>query len=145
MILFFWAVWLSVVVTTNVLNGLQALAVIPPEFKFVSGNWQAINQAMDPLGVPRGLQGMMFASAIGGEAIAAALFWWAFATYRGRPLSQEKPALLACGANLALWAAFQILDEVFLTFQPEAVHRTIFLIQLVTILVLQWQPAQRTE
>lgn len=137
LVLFFWAAWLSVVVTTNVLNGLQALGVIPPEFKFVSGNWQWINQAMDPLGVPRGLQAAMFGSAIAWEALAAVLFWRALATYRGRPLAQERAALVACGVNLALCAAFQILDEVLLTYSAEAVHRVVFISQIGTILLLQ--------
>lgn len=145
-VLFFWAAWLSVVVVTNVLNGLQALAFISPDFKFVSGNWQWINQAMDPLGIPRALQGLMFGSAIAWETLGAVLFWRALFAYRGRPLTQEKPALQACGVNLALWAAFQVLDEVFMTYQAEAVHRIIFGSQIVTILLLQLSPAtQRAE
>lgn len=139
-VLFFWGAWLSVVVATNVLNGLQALSVISPDFKFVSGNWQWINQAMDPLGIPRGLQGAMFGSAIAWEALGAVLFWRALASYRGRPLTQERTTLLACGFNLALWASFQILDEVFLTYQAEAVHRVIFIAQIATIILLQLAP-----
>jgi hypothetical protein len=54
-ILLFWATWLSVVVTTNVLNGLEVLGILPQSFRFVSGNWHWVNQVMDPLGVPRDL------------------------------------------------------------------------------------------
>jgi hypothetical protein len=133
--LIFWAAWLSVVSTTNVLNVLSALAILPDSFKFVSGNWQWINQVMDPLSVPRGLQASLFAGAIFWEALAAVLFWWAAATYRGRPLAQESAVLYACGVNLALWAAFQVLDEVFMAYQPEAVHRMIFISQIVTLLL----------
>ena len=50
-LLLFWALWYSVVVTTNVLNALQALGILPASFKFVSGNWEWINQTMNPLGV----------------------------------------------------------------------------------------------
>ena len=45
---------------------------------------------MDPLGVPRDLQAVLFVSVIGWEALAAILFWCAVVTYRGRPLTQEK-------------------------------------------------------
>ena len=138
--LLFWAAWLSVVATTNVLNGLQALGSLPESFKFVSGNWQWINQVMDPLGVPRGLQAALFAGAIAWETLAAMLFWWAVATYRGRPLAQEKAAVYACGVNLALWAAFQVLDEVFMAYQPEGVHRLIFVSQIATLLLLHLLP-----
>lgn len=137
-ILLFWAAWLTVVTATNVLDALVAIGAMPDSLKFVSGNWKWINQTMDPLDVPRVLQTFMFAGAIAWEALAAALFWWAFATYRGRPLSEEKATLYACGVNLALWAAFQVLDEVFMAYQPEAVHRMIFVSQLATLLLLHF-------
>src|SRR5262249_11021293 len=135
-VLVFWAAWLSVVAATNVLDALAALDVIPGSFKFVSGNWRWINQVMDPLDVPRGLQAGLYAGAIGWEALAAGLFWRAAAVYRGRTLNREPAAVTACGVNLGLWAAFQVLDEVFLAYQPEAVHRAIFLSQLATLVLL---------
>jgi hypothetical protein len=144
-ILLFWAAWLSVVLTTNILNALEVLGVVPESFKFVSGNWQWINQVMDPLGVPRGLQTVMFVSVIGWEALAAILYWYAVMTYRGRPLIQEKAAIWACGVNLGLWAAFQVLDEVFLAYEPEKVHRVIFINQVVTLLALHLRPGTQHE
>ena len=51
-------------------------------------------------------------------------------------------ALVACGVNLALWAAFQVLDEVFLAYQPEGVHRVIFGNQILTLLMLYLLPTQ---
>ena len=143
--LLFWAAWLSVIVTTNILNGLEVLGVLPQSFKFVSGNWQWINQVMDPLGVPRGLQAVLFVSVIGWEALAATLYWRAVVMYRGRPLTQEKATICACGANLGLWAAFQVLDEVFMTYKPEAVHRVIFINQVLTLLLLHLLPGARYE
>jgi hypothetical protein len=138
--LLFWAAWLSVVTTTNLLDASRALGVLPESFKFVSGNWSWINQVMDPLGVPRGLQAAMFAGVIAWEAFGAALFWRALASYRGRPLAQEKPTVQACGVNLGLWSAFQVLDEVFLAYQPEGVHRVIFVSQIATLLLLHLLP-----
>lgn len=134
--LLFWAAWLSVVAATNVLDGLRALGGIGDAFKFVSGNWTWINQTMDPLGVPRMLQAFLFGGVIAWETAAALLFWRAFAAYRGRALAEERAAALACGVNLALWAAFQVLDEVFLAYQPEGVHRLIFVSQIATLLLL---------
>src|SRR4051812_49509697 len=54
--LLFWATWLSAVATTNVLDAFRALGAPADSFKLVSGNWNWINQVMDPLGVRRGLQ-----------------------------------------------------------------------------------------
>jgi hypothetical protein len=138
--LVFWAAWLSVVVATNVLDALVAGGVLPRSIKFASGNWRWINQVMDPLDVPRRAQAVFFAGAIGWEALAAGLFWRAAATYRGRPLAEERATVAACGVNLALWAAFQVLDEVFLAYQPEGVHRAIFLNQVATLLLLHLLP-----
>jgi hypothetical protein len=143
--LLFWAAWLSAVATTNVLDALQALVALPESFKFVSGNWHWINQVMDPLGVPRGLQAALFAGAIAWEGLGATLFWWAAASYRGRPLVQEKAAVSACGVNLSLWSAFQVLDQVFLAYQPEGVHRVIFVSQLATLLLLHLLPDRRRQ
>jgi hypothetical protein len=135
-LLVFWASWLSIVVVTNVLNALQAIGVVPLSFPFVSGNWAAINQVMDPLRLPRPLQGFFFLSAIAMETLAASLYWRAVAAFRGRPFGKEGEALIACLMNLVLWCLFQLLDEVLLAYAFEGVHRMIFLSQLATIVVL---------
>jgi len=137
--LLFWAAWLTTVAATNVLDGLQALGALPESFKFVSGNWRWINQVMVPLGAPRWLHALMFMGAIAWEALGATLFWWAAASYRGRPLAQEQSTVYACGVNLGLWSAFQVLDEVFVAYQPEGVHRAIFVSQIATLLLLHMQ------
>jgi hypothetical protein len=144
-VIFFWAAWLTVVCATNVLNALQALGMLPETFKFVSGNWQWINQTMDPLGVPRVLQAIQFAGVIIWEGLAAILFWRAFFAYRNRPLLQEPILIAACAVNLALWAAFQVLDEVFLAYQSEGVHRVIFANQILTVLLLYVLPSEEPK
>jgi hypothetical protein len=140
MVLLYWAAWLSIITATNVFDGLRALGALPQSFAFTSSNWGWINQTMDPLGVPRTVQGSLFLSAVAWEALAGALFWRACVAYRGRPLRHEPEVIAACGVNLGLWAAFQVLDEVFLAYQPEAVHRMIFLNQLATLLALHLLP-----
>lgn len=143
LLLLFWALWLSVVACTNILNGLQALGIVPESFRFVSGNWAWINATLDRLAAPRGLQAFLFASVVIWEAVAAALFWRAVFTFGDRPINQERETLFACFVNLALWSAFLVLDEIFLAYQPEAVHRSIFVMQIATILVLCLIPAMK--
>jgi hypothetical protein len=134
-LLFYWAAWLTAVAATNILDLLQSWKVLSPEFKFVSGNGAWIAQVMQPLAIPAAVQTGFYLGAIIWESLAAILFWRAVRRYRGLSLSQESAVFLAFGVNLALWGAFQILDEVFLAYQPEAVHRTIFANQLLTILI----------
>jgi hypothetical protein len=145
LLLLYWAAWLSFVAATNVLNALQALGTLPQSFRFVSDNWQLINSVMNPLAVPRALQAFLFAGAIGWETLSAILFWRALVSYRGRPLAQEPATLWACVVNLTLWAAFQVLDEVFIAYGPEDSHRMIFIIQIGTLLWLQLAPAKPTD
>jgi len=140
-VLFFWAAWFSVVAATNVLDALRTLGLMPMSFAFVSGNWAWINRVMDPLAVPRWLQGALFLGAMSWEALGALLYWTALARYQGRPLAQEPAALRASVVSLALWAAFQVLDEVFLAYPTEDVHRSLFVSQIATILLLQLLPA----
>jgi len=139
-LLLFWALWLSVVVVTNVLNALVAVGGLPSGFAFSSGNWAWIGETMNPLRVPIWLQAVMFAGAVAWEAAAAVSFWIAFTRFRDRPLAGEPAAVAACVINLSLWAAFGILDEVFLAYTAEAVHRVIFGNMILTVVALQTLP-----
>ena len=143
-LLLFWALWHSVVVTTNVLNALQALGILPAGFKFVSGNWEWINHTMNPLGVPIALQAFLFAGVILWELLCATLFVVACARFRNRTLVEEKESLWACAAALALWCAFQVLDEAFLAYDAESVHRVIFIEAILTMIFLQLMPSENT-
>jgi hypothetical protein len=91
---------------------------------------------MDPLAVPEALQAFQFAGVIAWQVAVAVLFWIALVRFRDRHMRHEPWVVLAMIVNLGLWAAFQVLDEVFLAYQPEAVHRVIFLNQLATVLLL---------
>ena len=143
-LLLFWALWYSVVVTTNVLNAFQALGILPASFHFVSGNWEWINRTMNPLGVPIALQALLFAGVIVWEILCAILFFAACARFRNRSLAEEKESLWACAVALALWCAFQVLDEVFLAYDPESVHRMIFIETILTMIFLQLMPRETT-
>ena len=101
----------------------------------------AVDQPGDgPAGRATPITGGLFTGAIAWEALAAVLFWRAIIAYRGRSLGQERMVFTACAVNLATWAAFQVLDEVFLAYQPEQVHRAIFLNQVATIVMLAVLP-----
>lgn len=143
-VLAFWAAWLSVVALTNILDALKGLGVLPQTWAWTSGNFGWIQQSMKPLGVSVGIEALLFLGVIIWEVLAAVLFWRATMQYRNRPLVEERAAVLACAVNLALWCTFQVLDEVFLTFEPEAVHRVIFANQILTLLMLHLLPSERS-
>ena len=45
--------------------------------------------------------------------------------------------------QLSLYHRFQVLDELFLAFQPEGVHRVIFADQILTLLLLHLLPSEQ--
>jgi hypothetical protein len=51
---------------------------------------------------------------------------------------RSRPADSACGVNLGLWAAFQVLDEVLLAYPPEEVHRLSFVSRVATLPLLPY-------
>lgn len=144
-VLLFWGAWFAVVALTNLLNALQVLEVLPADFKFVSGNWQWINETMNPLGVSVELQAFLFGGVIVWESLCAGLFFYALLRFRGGTLLHERETLWACSVSLALWCAFQVLDEVFLAFSPEAVHRVIFVETILTMLFFQLMPSEHPK
>ncbi|MBB6098684.1 hypothetical protein HNR42_002119 [Deinobacterium chartae] len=141
-LLLFWALWLTVVVITNLLDALRALELLPASFALASGNYRWILDTVKPLGLPVWLSSTLFAGVIVWEALAATLFWRALIRFRDRPMLLEAAAVTAFVVNLALWAAFQVLDEVVLAFGPEGVHRAIFGNALLTLLVFYLLPAR---
>ena len=95
-------------------------------------------------GRPIALQAFLFTGAIVWEMLCAILFFMACARFRNRTLLEEKESLWACVVAFAFWCTFQVLDEVFLAYDPESVHRVIFIETILTMIFLQWMPRENT-
>src|SRR5215207_3909576 len=78
-LLAFWAIWLSIVVLTNLLDALKALGALPAGWSFASGNWELMLKTTAIHGTPTWLTALLYLGVIAWEASAAALFWQAFA------------------------------------------------------------------
>ena len=81
-LLFFWAAWLTVVFTTNALDGLKTLGVLAPTWPFASGNYRFLAETTARYGSPGWLDGLLFLGVVAWEAVAAALFWRAGGFWR---------------------------------------------------------------
>ena len=143
-LLLFWAVWLSLVVATNVTDGLKALGALPESLPFSSGNYQTILEITSPFGPPAWLPSALFAGVIAWEATSMALFWWTGLTFQGACAVDRRGRLVATFAvGLGLWAAFQIACEALpsqLSYQIEGTHRGLFTAQLATLLAVMLLP-----
>ncbi len=143
MILLLWALWLTLVVVLNILDGLKGLGRLPARFKFASTNFTTMVQVTSIYGTPRWLVWILFVGVVSWEAVAAGLLWRAF--FQTASLPAVNTAFLVA---LGLWGAFILVDEFFLTFITEsagayslsATHRSIFTAFLVSLLAMHILP-----
>jgi hypothetical protein len=140
-LLFFWSVWLTLVLTTNVLDACKAMGLLADSWLFASGNYAFVVQTTARYGMPAWLNAALFGGVIVWEGLAAALFWPACFRFHGK--SKGMPTVyLAFTASLTLWLAFMIADEVFIGYTVEATHLRLFIGQLLTLLAIELLPEE---
>ncbi|HKB37713.1 MAG TPA: hypothetical protein VKD72_14800 [Gemmataceae bacterium] len=121
-LLLFWAAYLSLVFTTNLLDGAKALGLLADSWTFSSGNYAFVVQTTARHGTPAWANAVLFAGVVVWEGLAAALFWRAFWAFRGG--GAGRPAVYAASATgLSLWAAF-VLGSVEQSVIPGHKRRT---------------------
>ena len=132
-VLMFWAAWFTVVVLTNVFDILKAIGAVPAGFTFASGNWGLMVKVTGVHGTPAAVVALLFLGVIAWEALAAILFWRAWA-------AGGRGGVAAFTVGLALWAAFTLADEIFLAYTLGPVHVRLFALQLLSVLALRLLP-----
>jgi hypothetical protein len=137
-----WAVWLSVVLATNVADALKVLGLLAEDWSFASGNYGFVASTTARYGPPAWLNGILFAGVIAWEAAAAGLFWLASLTYRG---AGQPLVYAAFTASLSLWLAFAVADEVCVAYPVEATHLRLLIAQLATLLAVELLPGRGRE
>lgn len=132
-VLVFWAAWFSIVVLTNVFDVLKAAGVVPAGWTFASGNWALMVKVTGVHGTPVAVVALLFLGVIVWEALAAILFWRAWA-------AGGRGGVVAFTVSLALWAAFTLADEIFIAYTLGPVHLRLFGLQLLSLLALRLLP-----
>jgi hypothetical protein len=132
-VLLFWAAWFTVALATDVCDALKAGRVLPPGWSFSSGNWELLLKVTAVHATPVVIVGVMFLGVIAWEALAALLFWRAWA-------AGGRGSLVAFVVSLALWATFAVAAEIFLAHAIEAVHLRLFGVELLSVLALRLLP-----
>jgi hypothetical protein len=140
LLLFVWAAWLTVVFTTNVLDGLKALGLLSEGWAFASGNYRFLSATTARYGTSTWLNAVLFSGVIAWDAIAAALFWRATLLFPKQATKGSGSVRLAFTVSLALWGAFLLADEIFIAYEVEAKHLLLFTAQLATLLVIELLP-----
>lgn len=139
-LILYWAVWLSVVVITNIFNGLIILDVLGSSWEITSGNYGFIAQTTKIYDIPRIVNEFLFLGVIIWETVGAILLWRAFTRFRGTTESSMRPVYLAFIVTISLFAAFTVVTEIFIAFNAETTFRRIFIAQLLSVYVIQQLP-----
>jgi hypothetical protein len=139
-LLAFWAVWLTVVLATNVLDAAKAVGVLPQGWSFASGNYAFLTETTSRYGTPNWLNGLLFAGVIAWEGVAALLFGLACWRFRTKTRGSQRLLYAAFTVSLLLWGAFLVADEVFIAYAVAATHLRLFTAQLVTLLAIELLP-----
>ena len=141
-ILLLWGIWLGIVTLLNVLDALKVTGRLPENWRFYSHNFEGIVQATRIYDTPLWICRLMYASVIVWEAAATLLLLRAGFSF------SPAAANLAFFVSLALWGAFIVVNEVFLTFLVEAgggysvaaTHRSLFTSFLVSCVAVALLP-----
>lgn len=146
-IILFWAVWLSLVLLLNCLDVLKNVGVLPDTWKFNSGNFPFMQAVVKVYSTPNPITWVMYISAIIWEVVAIYLLWAALGASfsSGFDPSTLRLVNLAFAVNLALWAAFVVMDELFLAFLIPGhnimeTHRSLFTANLVSFMAIHLLP-----
>jgi hypothetical protein len=138
--LLFWAVWLTIVFTTNVLDGCKALGVLGDNWVFASGNYRLLVETTARYATPAWLNALLFVGVICWEGTAAVLMglaWLCFGDGRER---KRRLLYAAFTVSSTLWLAFAIADELFIAYAVEGTHLRLFTAQLATLLAIELLP-----
>ncbi|HLH26186.1 MAG TPA: hypothetical protein VK066_27015 [Chloroflexota bacterium] len=139
-LLLFWALDLTIVSVTNLLDGLKALDVLPPGWPMASGNYPLLVKAIGVYGWPAWVAGLALAGAIVWEAAAAALFWRAWRCLPARAVAAPGVLYPPFVALVGLWSAFLVADEFFIAYTLNGTHAHFFTAALATLLAVALLP-----
>jgi hypothetical protein len=133
----FWAIWLSAVTATNVLDAMKRLGALPAGFTVVSYNFELIEKTVGSHGVPTPIAAVLFAGVIAWELLASVLLWRAWrAMSRGAPGTAPE-VVQAFAVSLALWAAFLIATEMTVSYATAGTHKATLTAQLASLIVIR--------
>ncbi|MGE0451346.1 MAG: hypothetical protein AB7Q29_17365 [Vicinamibacterales bacterium] len=133
----FWAIWLTLVALTNLLDGVRHVGLLPNDFSFASYNFDLVTKTVGTQGVPPAVAAVLFAGVVVWELIASALFWRAWAAMRRGRSGTAAEVTEAFVVSLALWASFLIATEATVSYATAATHKETLIAQLATLLVVR--------
>jgi hypothetical protein len=135
-LLTFWSVWFLITFASNLCGGLKEMKLLDARWKFASENYRGVVDATSVYDAPRWLTAVLFAGVILWQLAAAVLFARAAVLSCLDANIAVGAATAAFTAGAGLPAAFMLADEIFLQYERQASHATLFIAQLATWLAV---------
>jgi hypothetical protein len=140
-LLLFWSLWFSLVLGSNVVDGLQAAGVVPEEWAFSSGNFGFIADTIAIYEWPSAVAAVLFLGVVLIQLATCVLFWRAVRETGRSGDGGHSAALPAFGAGIGLFAGFLVADEFFIVYDRipdlESTHFLVFCALLLSLVVMR--------
>jgi hypothetical protein len=143
LLLAFWSAWLTLVLLTNLIDGLTGWGIVRGRAKFASGNWETMKQVCAVYGTPAWLVAGLFAGVVVWDGAAAALMWRALRLFDGDNAAGLAAVHTAFLAAIGLFAALVIADEIFIAHALMTKHLVVLVLLLLSLLSLRLLPDDR--
>lgn len=134
-IILFWAVWYTLVSTSDTIDYLQLFKVIKPN-RFNSKNSNLIKEFWMHYDISSPtIIGTTYAVVIAIAYIITILFWYAFIlSFFSAKIDFFHAGLWAFFISLAFHAFFMLMDEIFIQYSLEHMHIIRFILQFVMLI-----------
>ncbi len=139
-LLSFWTLWHSIVLLTNLFDGLKQLRVLPGGWTFASKNYDAIVQATQKYQPAPWIPRLLFSGVLIWQLLIFVGFGWALVASVRSGWMDPNHVSIAFGLSLSLLAAFIVADEVCTEYDTEHGHILFFIAQLITVIALAVLP-----
>lgn len=139
-LLSFWALWFTLVVLTNLFDGLKSLGILPQRWLFASQNFSRVCDAVAEYRLSAPTAAALFAAVLVWQLSISLLLWRALALSWAAGALQLPSVNLAFTCAIGLWLAFLIAEEVFKRYRTEGKHLLFFLAQLLSLLAIHLLP-----
>lgn len=141
----FWAIWLSIVTSTNIFDAMNQFGLLPDDFTMASYNFALVVETVGAHGVPRTVAAVLFAGVLVWELLGSVLFWRAWGVMRRGGPGTASEVTQAFTVSLALWAAFLITTELTVNYVTAGTHKSTLIAQLATLIVVRSQDDRPSE
>lgn len=123
------------VFSSNLCDALRQTGVIPDTWRFVSGNFALVYQAIEIYGLLGGWAAVFFGGVIVAQLSAAILFWRAFLDRDATTTLHHPKVIGAFSVAIGIFGAFLICDELFIVYDRLPAIGTTHLLVLCALLL----------